>query len=176
MNHFIITQDERVTNALEPLGVRNAIKQEWLTLAGSYELDNQHLHFRIKDQSQAIEVDFIERPVPLVSDRMKSIIEKFAPRMYFKPVGLIDLKQKKQLVYWLIIPPKVACLSKETVYDMHGNVQRLVINRQLIGRYPMISIEGIRENIWVINLALAESLLRRDLVGVRLTKAALMND
>jgi hypothetical protein len=133
-------------------------------------MDKLNLQFQIREQDTTEYVDFIEKPVPLLSDRGKQIIEKYVPKLYVKSVVLKDMKQLRQELYWLIVPPRIDCLSEQSEFYKDGTLKRLVIDESKAAPYKIFKVEGIMEEYILIRLDVAESLLRRDFTGIRLKK------
>ncbi len=170
MNYFILSQDERISNAVEPVGIAQVIKKELLTVDRMEALEELDRQFPILEKSKVDYIDFIEKPIALLSDSFKQLVEKYEPRLPCKPVVLMDMPKVMQTLYWLVIPPKVSCLSMETEFHLDGTLKRLVIDENLAASYPLFQIEGIKENLLVVNIELAESILRRAFRGIRLQK------
>ncbi|WP_042473902.1 hypothetical protein [Bacillus ndiopicus] len=170
MNYFILTQDKRLLHAVEPIGIAQVIKREQLTVERMEELDAIDRQFPLVQKKHHDYIDFIERPVALFSDAFKQLLEKYEPSLPRKPVILADIQNMKQTPYWLIIPPKVACLAPETQFHLDGSVKKLVLDEVLAAPYPFFQIEGIHENYFVLNIELAESILRRGFRGLYLQK------
>ncbi|MEC1180067.1 serine protease [Metasolibacillus meyeri] len=168
MNYFRLAQDKRVLHAVEPDGIARVIKKEYLTLERMNELDAIDRQFSVVEKKHNDYIDFIERPVALFSDVLKQLIEKYNPNCPFKPVILAEITKSKQTPYWLAIPPKIACLAPETEFHRDGTVKKLVIEEALAAPYPFFQVEGIHEPYVVVNIELAESILRRSFRGLRL--------
>ncbi|RNB50056.1 serine protease [Brevibacillus gelatini] len=170
MNYFIMTQDERIAEAVVPTGVFDAMRPEWLTPDYQEELEEAILQFDIKPKSENVYLDFLDRPIPLYSDRLKTLIHKFAPKLFAKSVVLADQERTRQDAYWLLILPRIACLSEQSEFYQNGSLKRLVIDEEKVRRHPIFQVEGILEPHIIIDLRLAEALLRRDFIGIRLKK------
>ncbi|AKG37430.1 hypothetical protein [Paenibacillus durus] len=190
MSYFRLSQDDRFPNAVQPQGVTAVIRPDMLD-AGLAEqrsaeqaagqaagqsagqrnsLEELSLQFAVAEAAQVDYVDFIEYPVPFVSNRVKRTIEIFAPMVRFVPGVFTDLPRRHQEVYWLVAAPQVDCLSDESEWHPDGRLRRLVLDAGRAGGQPFFQVNGPRERIWLINLALAEGLLRRDFNGIRLTR------
>ncbi|GAC41161.1 hypothetical protein [Paenibacillus popilliae] len=170
MSYFILSQDDRILDAIEPVGIRKAIPKDIFDEAQVDELKEMSLQFPVSDREQIEYVDFIERPIPLLSNKLKQLIEKFLPRRYYHPVGLVDFTRMRQEVYWITLPQRIDCLSHKSEYHCNGTLKRSVIRRDMAGDAPFFQIDGVYETILVVNLILAESILRRDFHGLKLTK------
>ncbi|CAM3599572.1 serine protease [Marinicrinis lubricantis] len=173
MSYFIISQDERFVHAVEPDGISRAVPRELLTLERIGEMDDWVLQFPIKEQQRlqgGLFVDFIQHPVTLWSDRLKSLLVRCSKKLKFQPVVLTDLKRLRQEPYWLMAAPEVHCLSNESEFHKDGSLKRPVIDERMAGLQPMMKVGGIREDLFIVSLGVAESILRRDFIGVRLTR------
>jgi len=170
MNYFILSQDERIINAVKPVGIAQVIKKELLTIERMEELEELERQFPVLEKGEMVYTDFIEKPIMLISDAVKQLVEKYVPNMPFKAVVLTDMPKLMQALYWLVIPPKVRCLSAQTEFHLDGTLKKLVIDEQLAAPYSFFQIEGIKEQFIVVNIELAESILRRDFRGIRLQK------
>lgn len=168
MNYFIVSQDERIANAVEPIGIAQVIKKELVTMERMAELEELERQFPVLEKKEMVYIDFIEKPVALFSDAVKQLVEKYEPRLPFKPVVLMEMPNLKQTLYWLVIPPKVACLSSQTEFHLDGTTKKLVIDETLATPYTFFKVEGIKEEHIIVNIELAESILRRAFQGIRL--------
>lgn len=163
LNFYMLTQDHRIQGALKPLGVREHMR------AKEADLSQNNLQFLVEKAERVVEVDFIEKPIPLMSDRLKQLIEKFSPKLKFQPAGLMNLEKGEQYWYWLASFPKVACLSAASEFHLNGTMKRIVIDTAKAGNHPIFQLESPLGHYIVVNLMLAESMLRRDFTGLKLT-------
>ncbi len=92
--------------------------------------------------------DYIERPIPLIAEKLHKILKKYQQDTAFYQVVLIEKDTGKQKVYYMMLPPIIACTDKpKTVYNRIFRVQEL-------------------KNQIVVRLDVAESILRRDANGI----------
>ncbi|MFX3633294.1 MAG: serine protease [Candidatus Pristimantibacillus sp.] len=171
MNYFILSQDRRIIDPIELVSISSVVPLGPLTEEIIQRLQESHLQFEMKDKEKPVLIDYIERPIPLLSDRLKPLVEKFAPYAKYCPVALVNLKRMRQEGYWFVIPPLVNCLSEQTEFHPDGTLKRLVLDQTKIGQHYLFRIAGLREMIIVTHLGLAESILRRDFEGVSIRKA-----
>ncbi|CAH1202472.1 hypothetical protein PAECIP111893_01798 [Paenibacillus plantiphilus] len=170
LNHFILKQDERIADAIRPRDVSSVIQPEWLAGEGLRQLVEMNLQFPIMESKNVVYVDMIENPVLFVSDPFKVLLEKVSPQSLFRPAGMIDQRRMRQATYWLALPPRVDCLSIHSEFHPTGTIKRLIIDADKVGNRPILQIAGLREKVIVINLALAEGILRRGFTGIKLVK------
>ncbi|MBV7275320.1 hypothetical protein I6U48_20685 [Clostridium sp. PL3] len=166
MEYFIICQDKRVLNSVEPIGVSKEIDKNIDTKVE----DEMPVQFYIKEKKENEYVDYIEGQTPLISDKLKYIFEKFQEDIFLKPAVLADIKRMRQDLYWIMIPQAVECLSPKAEFNKDGTLKRLVIDETKIGFTKIFKVDGILENFIMISLDLAESILRRDFTGIKLER------
>ncbi|MBR2567306.1 MAG: hypothetical protein IKE29_22200 [Paenibacillus sp.] len=176
---FRIMQDMRVTGALEPLGVKGVIQPEWMRGEQLNELEQANLQFTIRSNRKPVAVDLIERPYPLWSDELKRLLNTFAPRLMFRLVGLMDMERQQLHPYWFMVPPQLAALSVKSNFDSSGKLNVLQVDGERLSstNWPIVQLtdERLKETVILVNLALAEAILRRDYVGLRLQRVDQVN-
>jgi hypothetical protein len=113
-------------------------------------------------------VDFIERPVPLVSDRLRKVLQMYHREIVFAPVVLTDLK--RALLYWYFKPPQVKCISNQTEFYKNETIKKLVINQTQTAGYRVLQVDHLIQTFILFDLMVVESLLRRGFTGFRLER------
>jgi hypothetical protein len=164
MEYFLICQDNRIFNYPEPLGISKTFLQP--------ERPDQFspVQFQLRTRERIEYVDFIAKPLPLVSDELKRLLNHFEKAARFTPVVLADMKRGTQRLYWSLEPPKTDCLSDRTEFNKDGTVKRLALRPFPAAGPRMFRIDRVKEDLIVLNLVLVESLLRRDLLGFRFSR------
>lgn len=161
-------QDERV-DAIRPVGVGKALGLDGFG-HGWDELDDEVVQVYLEEGRRNDYVDFVARPFPLVSDKLKRLLTRYEPGAFFKPVVLGDKQQLRQEAYWLAIPVAVACLATTSVFNTDQTLKKPVLDPAKTGGYNFFRIGGIMERLTVVNLHVAESIYRRDFLGIRLVR------
>ncbi|HEY8465095.1 MAG TPA: DUF1629 domain-containing protein [Bacillota bacterium] len=167
MEYFILNQDEQVTEAVKPLGISGLVKDYGLTTESWESLNDLPEQFYLDEDGGDEYVDFIAAPVPLVSSRLKELFQKFDARIFFKPVVLADPKAMRQELYWLINPSSCDCIAAQSEFNKDGTVKHLVIDQHKAEGRWIFKVAGIMEHWIIVNLGVAEAVLRREFSGVR---------
>jgi hypothetical protein len=172
MEYFILRQDLRYANAVEPVHTASLLKRTPFQTDKTLppEIDEEPIQLFIKENQSPRYLDFIEGPAPLVSDRLKEILGKYEPGIFFKPVVLADQKRRQQTLYWWIWTPPVDCLSGKSVFNKNGTIRQLVIDGVKAAQSKVFQVAGLMEDYRLIRLDVAESLLRRDFSGIQLQR------
>ncbi|PTU45971.1 hypothetical protein DBL67_14630 [Paenibacillus polymyxa] len=161
--------DERVKHRVEPAALSPLQVEDILTEAEGQQQQDEPLFLAVHTDPRTVYPDFLEFPLPLVSDRMKVLLEKYMPELKWKAAILTDFQQARQEVYWVLRPPMVDCLSTQTEWYLNGTLKRLLLRQGEI-EPPVFRIEGLIEPYIYIHLAVAESLLRRSFTDIRVQR------
>ncbi|KJD46851.1 hypothetical protein [Paenibacillus terrae] len=161
--------DERVKHRVEPAALSPLQVEDILTGTQGQKQQDDPLFLAVHTDSRTVYPDFLEFPLPLVSDRLKALLEKYMPGLEWKAAILTDFQQARQDVYWVLHPPMVDCLSAQTEWYPNDMLKRLIL-RQGEMESSVFRIEGMIEPHIYIHLAVAESLLRRSFTGIRVQR------
>lgn len=169
MDYFIISQDECVENKFQFAGLKSTNKTIELTPDRADEINDITAVF-VEGHADSVYPDYIGKPVVLVADELKKVLERHDPELACKCAVLSDPKNSMQKIYWLLLLPRVDCLSDRSVFDKTGAVKRIVIDRAKANGHAVFRVQGLLEKHVFINLDVAESLLRKELLGIKLEK------
>ncbi len=162
MKYFRIMQDDKVEDT--PLikdTATNPLEKMLLT-------DKANIIY-VQNTDKEIEyVDYIDKPILLVSDKLKDIIKVYNKSLEFKTTTLTDKVTEHQEVYWYFEPPILDCLGENTEYLKDKSIKTPTINENKTNDLSFFQIKNGIQRINIIRLDLAESILRRGLYGFRL--------
>lgn len=105
--------------------------------------------------------DFTLRPCPLISNRLKELLEQFLPSMDFTPCVL---EGEGVPLLWSFQP--VTAQEEGAQFREDGSVSAV----RPMGLMPLFMVPNYKKVSYVINLALAESLLRRGYLNLELDR------
>ena len=170
MNYFIISQDRRIESYIEPTGILSVIDKDMLKEENLYELDDLPITVNIKKDNNSQYIDLIDNPVYLISDKLQKLLKKYDENIFFKPVVFTNLEEMSQVLYWLIAPETLNCISSKSEFNKNGTIKKLVINKKKAFPYKIFKVDNIIEDFIVVTLDVAESILRRDFAGINFKK------
>lgn len=172
MNYFILKQDRNLENAVRIEGFNNSKK---ITLLKKDELEYSDCsNIPILCNENTVYPDFIQAPVLLISDELHKIFKMYENTVIYKLVFFTNLKMKLQKVYRLVFPELVEALSDETTYQKNGWVDKIVLDKNKIGDYKVFQIKAGVDYYLVISLEVAESILKRNFMGIQFEKVEVM--
>lgn len=169
MEFYIVLQDQTSFDYPEPTGILNTLGRNILKDVDN-GFESKPTVFYIKEKPDIRYPDFIQNPIPLVSDKFKRIIGEYQCETLFKPIVLADKKRMHQHLYWIAAPGRTDIISSRTEFNKDGSVKRLVIDVSYFFRKNVFMLDGIVENFLVISLEVAERLLRENFDGIILKK------
>ncbi|MCL2153893.1 MAG: pentapeptide repeat-containing protein [Oscillospiraceae bacterium] len=120
----------------------------------------------IADTGRFKEIDFDARS-EIISDRLKMLMELFMPKYDFEPIIFSDTDKEGQMVFWRFKPPYFE--DFKAVYRNDGIISRIsypITNAPIV--FAARSPKGVRSI--VVRMAVAESAVRRGILGVKFTK------
>lgn len=116
--------------------------------------------------SRLNEIDYDARS-ELISERLKLLMELFMPKYDFSPVVYLDPIKDEQMIFWRFRPPIYD--KYKAIFRNDGIVSHILfqnIHEPIV--FTVRSPKGIRSI--VVRMAVAESVLRRSILGLKFTK------
>lgn len=120
--------------------------------------------------------DVMLTPTFMVGRSIYNIIKLYDDSISWKSLQVFpDLREFTREMtksYWIPFVPECKCLHKETVILPNGTVEKVILERRNMRNVDIFRVtgEGIRENLIVVSLALAESINRRNVYGVSIER------
>ncbi|MMZ58592.1 hypothetical protein D1872_205790 [compost metagenome] len=170
MEYFILEQDERYTNIPVLQHVRQKIDVRHMNRLRAHHLADTTI-FQVKASVDSDYLDLLSTQLFLVTERLKSLMEMYEPESMFKLIPLMDIQNAKQTLYYLPIFDEIDALSPNSEFNLdHSVIKKLVLQRDRIGSRRIFRVKESEKPLIIIRLDVAESILRRDLVGIRLKR------
>lgn len=165
MRYFFIKQDKELPCAIQYRdfdinGGRHVFSKQD---AGRL---NDSVVLYLKGSGREARWDFLQSPVMMFDERFRDILEAYEPNLFFQEVVLIHKENALQYQYIHTLMEQVDAVSDKTEYYPNGTVKRLVLDSSKIGRHNLFLLEGSHRKDPIVSLALAESLLRRQSIGI----------
>ncbi|AIQ13843.1 hypothetical protein [Paenibacillus durus] len=162
MYYFRLQQDKRFVDGMRLEHVSRDM-----------EIYERNIVFVKEDGEQPVYLDFIDHPRWLVSDRMKGLLEKYDRFLRFYSAVLTGRSTRRQDIYWFMEPGETDSLSERTQVDASGACRRLVLAETKVRRERIFRVAGVKEDILIVRLDVAESLQRRGFTGLHFTPVEL---
>lgn len=168
IRYFRLTADDRWIHRVETEPVGELQRRAWVQAFQDSGSEHTAINLYVRGGFHVDYTDYLEQPMPLVSDRLLEILTLYQPRIQRRATVLTDKERMTQETYWAIHPPALAnVLSPQTLRRKDGSLEQIVLKREF-PEAPLFQLMELRETVIIVNLALAESILRRDVKGVRL--------
>lgn len=166
MRYFFITQDKALPCAIQYRdfdinGVRHVFSKQD---AGQL---NDGVVLYLAGSGKEVRWDFLQRPVTMFSERFKDILDAYEQDLLFQEVVFIHKENSLQYRYVHTIMDEIKAAGEKTEYYPNGTVKRLVLDSRKTGMHNLFMLAGNYRKDPIVSLPLAESLLRRNPIGVR---------
>lgn len=123
---------------------------------------------KTSDMSGFSEIDYDSKN-ELVSDRFKLLLEQYMPKYDFQPVVYLDIAKQEQTVFWRFKPAPYEDFKANFRNDgIVSNISFPNTNAPIV--FTARSPKGVRSI--VVRMAVAESTLRRCILGLKFTKVS----
>lgn len=112
--------------------------------------------------------DILQSPCFMIADRFRDLFSLLEPQLRFKGVQLYPLDfdaeqgiQSPVPLYWIPYIEPTECLHAAAKIYATGIVEELVVKEDAVRGQHVLKVAGLVEEIWLVSLAAAESILRR---------------
>ena len=177
MDFFLMSQDMDFQNVVSIR--REEIPETWRSQRGierrhypsAKDFLGKNYNILVEGSRQNLYLDFLEFPVPLLSTTLKDVFTSYVPGLPCSCVLLSDQKERQQHTYWVFELECLDCLADGTAYYPDGTWKKIFLDREKIGEKAIFRVNGIIQKPIVIRKDVAESILRRSMLGVKLERA-----
>lgn len=170
MDYFLLKQDLRCSNVPNLKNIFYKLDTRNINRLNAHKIDDV-LIFQVNAEDNAQYPDVLDKQLFLISEKIGNIISKFDPEMIIKTVPLIDRKRNRQENYYLPIFEEVDALSEKTERGVNRTViKKIVLDKEKILGKKIFKINEYNNQLVVVRLDVAESLLRRKVKGVDFIK------
>jgi len=172
MKYFELTLDRDTYKTAPRLINWYRVQDVQLIKWESYHKLKKRQIYNIEPSLETIFTDIVSFPFLLVSSMVKDTIRLYGDEVVFKEIILLDSKNELEQVYYLPVMQEnceieLLHIMRNDHMDFHKNIPQWIDGRNIF----WIKQKGERHTI--INLDLAESLLRRNAVGIQLKEVRL---
>jgi hypothetical protein len=169
MAYFVMEQDKRYGDVPRLQHI-----QRYIELRHLPHLQSQHvpdtLPLQVSTTKDSIYTDVLNEEVYLVSDKLQKIIAMYEPYHIWKTIPLMDRENEKQTLYYLPIFPEVEVLNPQSQFNLdHSRITKLVLDANKVAGRNVFRVKESEFPLVIVSLDVAESIMRRDFIGVSLT-------
>ncbi|MEJ3720733.1 hypothetical protein WGM54_22425 [Paenibacillus polymyxa] len=166
VDYFLCQHDDRMLYSAVPVWDEEANAEmvninDWTEWPSSYAAQ-----FKVKGNEYTVYPDILMGSRMMVSDSVHELLQVYTPSLFSRMALFRDMERSQQKLYWMIQPPLVNCVGELSTFHPGGTLMKLVVDRERTEGKPLLQIQGLRETCTLVNLALAESLLRRGTSGI----------
>lgn len=167
LEYFRLRQSKKTAN---PIKIEKIDKEKYvykMNLKAFDRLDRLVVAYYKTDMGLEI-CDILQAPCLMITERLKDLFMLLEPQLQFKGIQLYPLNFKPEEgikdpvpLYWIPYLEPTDCLHTTAKIYGTGIVEELVLRKSALEGKHILKVAGLVEEIWIISLCAAESLLRR---------------
>lgn len=170
MDYYLICQDEEYSNYPRINNLYNSIELKPKEICDYKKIEDKTT-LKISDDFSIDYLDWVDKQILLVSSKMKEIMEIYERYIKFKTVVLHEQKKLINNFYYVPMIKISSCLSKESIWNMNkSEIKKIVLNKENLPVNSIFQIGGVNTRYYIARLDLVESLLRRNIEGIKFEK------
>ena len=168
MKYFLIEADDRIPQP-QFLDIHQILSPKMLTAKNSKSLP-QVTTLKISHPKGLEFMDIISKPMFLISEPFMELVHTYDSNIQIKHMVLFDGINQRLSLYGLPILEELECLDQSTVFDKGRILKYEIILKSTFLNYSIFKITGLSKPHIVANLDLMESILRREVLGIKITE------
>lgn len=177
MEYFMISQKQNIPNSIElNLKTDNDYERRQIVEKQYADKVNDVSIVYTKDKKMSFYADVIDTPTFLISEKVKEVFINYDDSIIIKCVILSGESSDTKKVYWMPLMDTIDCMSSETEFYKNGDLKKLVLDKTKIEDKKIFRVANLKEYPVIINLDIAESLLRRFLSGIDITRVEIAEE
>lgn len=169
MDYFLVEQDLIFQNTphMDDWAINRQLRG--INKANADETASRLL-FTLDGKNALVFIDMLSQPVFLVTAPVQELLTTYEPYLTYKEIVFVDKSNGQSKLYFMPILDEVDCLSQSRQPNTYGTNLRLgLIIEEKIQNKSIFKIMDNKIAYVVIRLDLAESILRRGLLGFKFT-------
>ena len=123
----------------------------------------------MESQTEMIFPDILENPFFMVSRKFFDVIQLYVPDMKYKCINLYCKKNGENELYFLPIFKEIECLSGKSEFNLNKSIiKKIILDETAIKDEAIFRVAGFDKSYIIGRLDFVESILRRELRGIKL--------
>lgn len=165
MKYYHMYQDKRIKNCVR---LRDFPTDESVdfTKEDADKLRESTIIYTTNDK-EVTYPSLLEAPIIMVEQEVQKVITMYDDTVIFKSVAIINKEENTQESYKVMLLDRIDCLHEMTEYRKDQSIQKIVLDSKKIGKLKIFQIQGTKRKDIIIAMDIAESLLRRHVLGIR---------
>lgn len=165
----------KIFELVKDISVRNHTKIRGLKEQPDL-FSSEPIYGEISQGSLEILLDYIAGHPPVISERLKKLLEQYDDNIYTKRIQLTYLSpQMERKRYWYAQLTIIDVLDEESITDKMGFISEPKLVKSEVMYHPVFCISGLNTNRWFVSLQVAESMLRENITGFQLEQIEVFN-
>lgn len=165
MKYYRMSQDKKIQNGICFMEFPT---QQVVEFDSSYEkVMKKSVTLHVKDNNHTTFPEVIEAPCFMVGEEIYKVIHMYEPDIIFTTAVFKCNESKEIFIYKIGLIDRNDCLHENTEFYKDNSLKRLVLDKKKLEGRHITRIKGITPGDIIVSMAVAESVLRRNCIGVR---------
>ena len=173
MEYFVLKQSSDIVNPIKVYGVDMECYTAAMTHQDFKQLKRSKVAYAEYARNYELP-DILTHPTYMVSDTIRKVLHMYDDNISFKSIQVFPTLKKDIMeatrTYWIYDCVMEDCLHTDTIILPNGEMREIILNKSKIKGRDIFRVKGTLDNKLIISLAVAESILRRDVYGVTVEK------
>lgn len=168
MNYFVLERDQRLGNIGGVWSCSDKLKQGYE--AAELEEQIEVLGHGVRDYGC-----LLEHPISLISNELRQVFARHDPQIQTKRVWVMDTLMGQNLDYYLVQMSRIEVNAQLSTSDLGLSkiAYGFVIPQGEVKEQPFFELNYVRKKMLIVDLALAEQVLREGLYGIAVKRIML---
>lgn len=170
MDYFWLRQDERYMYLPHIHKFIGKYRRSDFTIENAYKIPERNVVF-VDSEKSLDYADVIDRQIFLISEDVKDVFEMYDPSISYKTFCLLDNMHMDLKLYYVPIIRSIDGTDEPDKFC--GRVcseKELIIKHEYLDNRPILRVEELPSDGVIVRLDVAESLLRRGLHKMKMTR------
>lgn len=174
MDYYLVRQDTNYVNAPVISNFFKITERNHKDITDYNKITN-NISLTLNNNFDVEYIDWINRQLLLISKNTKKVLELYEKYMKFKTAILYDPRKYCSEVYYTPLIKLVSCLSSESIWNLNkSELKKIILEKNKIPSNSIFQIDDVSNRYIIMRIDLIESLLRRNIEGVKFEKVELI--
>lgn len=173
MEYYLLRQAGNIVNPIKITNLDPLVYKSGMSHQNFKNLDEAVVGYVSYEPEKEIP-DILTYPAYMVSDVIRKVMSMYDENISFKAVQVFPDNQEyikeASKVYWIYDCVMENCIHPDTVILPNGAIKQVILDKHKVKGRDIFRIKNTVENKTIISLAVAESIMRRNLYGVGLER------
>ena len=113
----------------------------------------------------------LSRQLFMYKESVKQTVDIYCPNLEYRHFCILDKKNRIYEYYYIPILEAFNCMSESSEYNLDKSIiKKIVLKREVLPEASVFRLGEVKDQVVIVTLAVAESLIRRNIDGIQLQR------